>query len=195
MRREGHIYLQGEGHKHHQGPFTEQDLRRYWAYGIIKDEDWVWQEGATDCVRVKDFFNITPQKIGEKVIHRTILHRSTNWEMAERYSSQNDVVPVFDKPWILQVFAWLVALAATVCFLSLPATIGLSIFLYTASLALLAWYIWIKKSTIAWVSLGINVLLAATVFFFQPAHDQSKQSVMDSVSVKISPQPTESMGR
>lgn len=188
MRREGHIYLQGEGHRHHQGPFTETDLRRYWAYGIIKDDDWVWQEGAADCIRVRDFFDTTPRKIGQKVVHQTIIHRPTNWELADYYASGH-AVPVFDKPWILQVFAWMVALAATVCFLSLPASLWLSVALFAISLALLVWYIWIRKSAIAWLSLGINVLLVAGVLFFQPPHEPQPKSPADSLQTKISIQP------
>jgi hypothetical protein len=180
---EGYIYLQGEGHKQHQGPFTEQELRRYWAYGIISSNDWVWHAGMDNCVQVKDFFDMMPNKIGEKVAHQLIIHQPANLELdaelpVEQYT--------FDKTWILQVFAWLVALAATVCFLSLPSVLWLSIFLYAGSLGLLAWFIWIRKSAIAWVSLGMNVLLMAIVLYLQPhEHEQAKAPVSEPVMIKM----------
>jgi hypothetical protein len=181
MKRESYIYLQGEGHEHHQGPFTEQELRRYWAYGIITDNDWVWQKGMDDCVQVKEFFNVTPIEIGEEAGPRIIIHRPADSEAVAGLPVEQDT---FDQPWILQVFAWLVALAATVCFLSLPSALWLSIFLYAGSLGLLVWFIWIRKSTIAWISLGMNVLLMAVVLYLQP-HDQAKGPISEPVMIKI----------
>ena len=179
MKNEKQIFLQGEEDAHHHGPFTEQEIRRYWAYGVVKDGDWVWHEGMSEFAQVKDFFSTDSKRKSVMVSHPTLARRV----MALR-KMKDKLAGVPDNSWILQVFAWLGALAATVCFLSLPATLWLPIILYVASLALLVWFIWIKKSAAAWVSLGVNVALMMTVIFYH-SHISSKDDASSALMFKI----------
>jgi GYF domain 2 len=40
------------------GPFTEKELRRHWANGVIYSDDFVWKEGMDDWVALGSYFGV-----------------------------------------------------------------------------------------------------------------------------------------
>jgi hypothetical protein len=46
------------------GPFTEKELRRHWANGVIHPEDYVWKEGMSDWVVLGSYFGIPAMSPG-----------------------------------------------------------------------------------------------------------------------------------
>jgi hypothetical protein len=49
-----YIYRDGE----YLGPFTERELRRHWANGVVQGSDYVWYEGMADWINLRDYFGV-----------------------------------------------------------------------------------------------------------------------------------------
>jgi hypothetical protein len=41
-----------------RGPYTEKELRRHWANGVLFPDDFVWKEGMADWVPLSSFFGV-----------------------------------------------------------------------------------------------------------------------------------------
>ena len=180
MKHEGYIYLHSEGCDYPQGPFTEQEIRRYWAYGIVRNEDWLWHEGDEEYTLVSDFFKVPTEHLAARPTPMAVITKREDWQMLDKSNKPS----ALDKPWILQVFAWFLVLAATVCLFSLPEAMAVSLVLFSASFAVLGWFLWMTRSAGGWVALGINVILIAMLFIFQP-REQGKSPITGLSSMSI----------
>jgi hypothetical protein len=50
------IYLYREDQ--YLGPYTEKELRRHWANGVVEATDLIWYEGMAEWVPLRDYFGI-----------------------------------------------------------------------------------------------------------------------------------------
>jgi|GEM_PF-4187355 len=50
------IYIYREGT--YLGPFTERELRRHWANGVVEGSDYVWYEGMAEWMSLRDYFGV-----------------------------------------------------------------------------------------------------------------------------------------
>ncbi|NJK92612.1 MAG: DUF4339 domain-containing protein [Blastochloris sp.] len=69
------IYVHREGVQ--SGPFTEKELRRHWANGVIHSEDWVWQEGMSDWIQLGSYFGV-PVLVTSSTSVRDLVQVSSN---------------------------------------------------------------------------------------------------------------------
>lgn len=49
-----YIYREGE----YLGPFTEAELRRHWANGVVEGSDYVWYEGMAEWITLRQYFGV-----------------------------------------------------------------------------------------------------------------------------------------
>lgn len=52
------IFIHKNGHE--LGPFTEREVRRHWANGVVDSTDHAWHEGLDEWVMIKDLFGTPP---------------------------------------------------------------------------------------------------------------------------------------
>lgn len=50
------IYIYRDGQ--YLGPFSDRELRRHWANGLVHGTDYVWYEGMADWITLRDYFGV-----------------------------------------------------------------------------------------------------------------------------------------
>ncbi|MEO0452633.1 MAG: DUF4339 domain-containing protein [Verrucomicrobiota bacterium] len=69
MSEPAYIYVHRDGKE--LGPFTERELRRHWANGIVDHDDLAWYEGMEGWITVNELFGVpTPASVSIEQEHR-----------------------------------------------------------------------------------------------------------------------------
>ncbi|MDX2286147.1 MAG: DUF4339 domain-containing protein [Bacteroidia bacterium] len=62
-REQPTIYVIQDGE--YLGPYTEKEVRRHWANGLLRHGDFVWQDGMGEWIRLETYFGIPAPVIAQ----------------------------------------------------------------------------------------------------------------------------------
>jgi hypothetical protein len=73
-----YIYIHRAGKE--LGPFTERELRRHWANGVVDHDDLAWYEGMDDWISLSELFGVSTRSRRDSIEleHRERLFGATN---------------------------------------------------------------------------------------------------------------------
>ena len=160
--KEGHIiYLMRNGEQ--TGPFTENELRRYWGYGSVSEDDLVWAQGMPDYVTLGEYFTIHGTRRVAQRMPRTLVLQGGNeaWDSPE----PENAVHWQANAWVFQALGWILLLVATAFWISFPKQIIMALIIYVLALFLVVVYLVIRRSFTGWLALTCSVALPVALWF------------------------------
>lgn len=170
------IYVNREGNV--TGPFTEKELRRHWANGVIYSDDHVWKEGMADWVVLGSYFGVPVLSANSASVSSLSNRRA---QLAEVKNSEGVYQAWLVMPALFSIISMLSALFFVIVMpentLYFAVACGL-----TLVLALVVCFVGRKLSLV--LLMALNVLVPALAWYYNVGNSETSPPPDDTVEQK-----------
>ena len=173
MKQAQNIYLMRNGEQ--TGPFSENELRRYWSYNSVSEDDLVWVQGMPDYVTLGEYFTIHGTRRVAQRMPRTL---TLNGASADYYDEEFQQGPINwqANAWVFQALGWMLLLVATAYWISFPGQTLVSLIVYILATSSIVAYLVIRRSASGWLALTFSLALPVALWLYlgsQRPHDKA----------------------